>query len=54
VVADAEKHILSNQGQFKNQEEKICYHEEPMTCKITKIISIQDISLQTNLEPNLL
>jgi hypothetical protein len=54
VVADAQKHISSNQGQFKNQEGKICYHEEPMTCKITKTMSIQDTSLQTNLEPNLL
>jgi hypothetical protein len=54
AVADAEKHVSSNQGRFKNQEGKICYREEPMTYKITKTMSIQDISLQTNLEPNLL
>jgi hypothetical protein len=54
MVADAEKHISSYHGGFKNQEGKICYIEEPMTCKITKTMSIQDISLQNNLEPNLL
>jgi hypothetical protein len=54
MVADAEKHISNNQGRFKNQEGKICYREEPMTCKKTKTMSIQDISLQINLEPNLL